>query len=61
MIAVVSIELMQAAPMKVSTFAIAVCAFLAIVWWKVDVAFVALGAMSIGILYAVALAIFKGR
>lgn len=57
MIAVVSIELMQAAPLNLSTLAIAACAFIAIVWWKVDVAFVALGAMTLGILYAVALAI----
>jgi chromate transporter len=57
MIVVVSIELTQAAPMNVATFSIAASAFLAIVWWKVDVAFVALGAMSLGVLYAFALAL----
>src|ERR1051325_9004915 len=58
LIVVVSIELMQAAPLNVTTLVIAVVAFLAIVWRKVDVAFVALGAMSLGILYAFALAVF---
>jgi chromate transporter len=58
MIVAVSIELMQAAPLNVTTVAIAVIAFLAIVWRKVDVAFVALGAMSFGVLYAFALAVF---
>ena len=58
LIVVVSIALMQAAPLNISTLAIASAAFLAIVWWKVDVAFVALGAMTLGILYAVALAVF---
>jgi chromate transporter len=58
MIVVVSIELMRAAPLNVPTLAIAAGAFVAIVWWKVDVAFVALGAMSLGILYAFALAVF---
>lgn len=58
MIVVVSIELMQAAPLTLSTLIIAIVAFLAIVWWKVDVAFIALGAMLLGVLYAVSLAIF---
>ena len=58
MIAVVSIELKQAAPLTMSTVINAIVAFLAIVWWKVDVAFVALGAMLLGVLYAVSLAIF---
>jgi chromate transporter len=58
LIVTVSIELMQAAPLNVATVAIAAVAFLAIVWRKVDVAFVALGAMSLGILYALALAVF---
>ena len=57
-IVAVSIELMRAAPLNVATLAIAAVAFLAIVWRKVDVAFVALGAMSLGILYAFALAVF---
>jgi chromate transporter len=57
-IVAVSIELMQAAPLNVATLAIAAVAFLAIVWRKVDVAFVALGAMSLGVLYALALAVF---
>ena len=57
-IVAVSIELMRAAPLNVTTIAIAVIAFLAIVWRKVDVAFVALGAMSLGVLYAFALAVF---
>lgn len=57
-IVAVSIELMRAAPLNVATLALAAVAFLAIVWRKVDVAFVALGAMSLGILYAFALAVF---
>lgn len=57
MIAVVSIELARAAPFNVQTVAIAAIAFFAIVWRKVDVAYVALGAMSLGVLYALALAI----
>ena len=57
-IVAVSIELMRAAPLNVATLAIAAVAFLAIVWRKVDVAFVALAAMSLGILYAFALAVF---
>jgi chromate transporter len=57
-IVAVSIELMRAAPLNVTTLVIAVVAFLAIVWRKVDVAFVALGAMSLGILYAFALVVF---
>jgi chromate transporter len=56
MIAVVSIELARAAPFNVQTVAIAAIAFFAIVWRKVDVAYVALGAMSLGVLYALALA-----
>lgn len=57
-IVAVSIELMRAAPLNVATLAIAVVAFLAIVWRKVDVAFVALAAMSLGVLYAFTLAMF---
>jgi len=57
-ILVVSIELMQAAPLNVATLAIAAVAFLAIIWRKVDVAFVALGAMGVGVVYAFALAMF---
>ena len=58
MIVVVSIELIQAAPLNLPTLAIAAVAFVAIVWRKVDVAFVALGAMSLGVIYAVVLAMF---
>ena len=58
MIVVVSIELMKAAPLNFPTLAIAVGAFFAIVWRKVDVAFVALGAMSLGVVYAFVLALF---
>ena len=58
LIIVVSIALMQAAPLNVSTLAIAAAAFLAIVWRKIDVAFVALGAMTLGVLYALAVAVF---
>ena len=57
-IVAVSIDLMQAAPLNVATLAIATGAFLAIVWWKVDVAYVALGAMSLGILYTFTRAMF---
>jgi chromate transporter len=57
-IVVVSIELMQAAPLNVATLAIAAVAFLAIVWWKVDVAYVALSAMSLGVLYTFTRAMF---
>jgi len=57
-IIVVSIELMRAAPMNLATLAIAAVAFLAIIWRKVDVAYVALGAMSLGVLYAFTLAMF---
>ena len=57
-IVVVSIELMRAAPMNLATLAIAAVAFLAIVWRKVDVAYVALGAMILGVLYAFTLAMF---
>jgi len=58
LILAVSIDLMQAAPLNVATLAIAAGAFVAIVWWKVDVAYVALGAMSLGILYAFTRAMF---
>ncbi|HSE17245.1 MAG TPA: chromate efflux transporter [Pyrinomonadaceae bacterium] len=58
MIVVVSIELVQAAPLNLPALAIAAGAFLAIVWLKVDVAFVALGAMTLGVLYALAQAVF---
>src|SRR5215510_7123292 len=58
MIVAVSIELMQAAPLNLPTLAIAAITFFAIVWGKVDVAFVALGAMSLGVVYAFVLALF---
>jgi len=58
MIVVVSIELIQAAPLNLPTLAIAAITFFAIVWGKVDVAFVALGAMSLGVVYAFVLALF---
>lgn len=57
-IVAVSIDLMQAAPLNVATLGIAAIAFLTIVWRKIDVAFVALGAMSLGVLYAFARAVF---
>jgi len=57
-IVVVSLDLLPAAIVDVPAVAIAAVAFLAIVWLKADVAFVALGAMAIGILYAVARAFF---
>jgi chromate transporter len=53
-IVVVSLELIPAALAGLPTVAIAVVAFLMIVLLKVDVAFVALGTMSTGILYALA-------
>ena len=58
MIVVVSIELVQAAPLNPPALAIVAGAFLAIVWLKVDVAYVALGAMCVGVLYALAQAVF---
>jgi chromate transporter len=58
LILAVSIDLMQAAPLNLATLAIAAAAFLAIVWWKFDVAYVALGAMSLGILYTFTRAMF---
>ena len=57
-IAVVSIELMRATPLNLATVVIAAGAFVAIVWWKVDVAFVALGGMCLGLLYALVHALF---
>ena len=56
-ILVVSLDLLPAAILGVPSVAIAVAALLAIVLLKVDVAFVALGAMGTGILYAVARAL----
>src|SRR6058998_2357431 len=53
-ILVVSLELIPAALVGLPTMAIAAVAFLVIVLLKVDVAFVALGAMCTGILYATA-------
>lgn len=53
-IVVVSLELAPAALVGLPSVAIALVAFLVIVLLKIDVAFVALGAMSTGVLYAVA-------
>jgi len=53
-ILVVSLELIPAALVGPPTIAIAAIAFIVIIWLKVDVAFVALGAMSTGLLYAIA-------
>ena len=50
-IIVVSLDLIPSAIVDVPSIAIAVVAFLAIVLLKVDVAFVALGAMAAGIVY----------
>lgn len=52
-ILVVSLELIPAALVGLPSIAIASISFLLIVWRKVDVALVALAAMSTGILYAV--------
>jgi chromate transporter len=52
-ILVVSLELIPAALVGPPTMAIAAIAFIVIIWLKVDVAFVALGAMSTGLLYAI--------
>jgi chromate transporter len=57
-IVVVSLELIPAALAGVPSVVIAILAFLLIVLLKVDVALVALGAMSAGLLYAVARALF---
>jgi chromate transporter len=57
-IAVVSIELLQATALNPLTVVIAAGAFFAIVWRKVDVAFVAVSAMALGVLYALARVIF---
>jgi len=57
-ILVVSLELIPAALVGVPTLAIAVIAFLVIVLLKIDVAFVALGTMSTGILYALTRSLF---
>jgi len=52
-ILVVSLDLIPAAIVGLPTIAIATIAFLVIVLLKIDVAFVAIGAMCTGILYAV--------
>ena len=57
-ILVVSLELIPAALVGVPTLAIAVVAFLVIVLLKIDVAFVAIGTMSAGVLYALARSLF---
>jgi len=51
-ILVVSLELLPAAVVNVTTTVLAVITFMLIVWLKVDVAFVALGTMGAGVLYA---------
>ena len=56
-IVVVSLELVPAALPGIPGVAIALGAFLLIVWLKIDVALVALGAMGTGILYAAARAL----
>jgi len=56
-IVVVSLELIPAALTGLPTMVIAIVAFLVIVLLKTDVAFVALGAMSTGILFALARAL----
>ena len=53
-IIVVSLELLPAALLDLPTIVIALIAFLVITVFKVDVAKVALGAMTCGVLYAVA-------
>ena len=53
-IIVVSLDLIPAALIDLPTIAVAVIAFLLIIAMKIDVAKVALGAMAVGILYAVA-------
>ena len=55
-IVVVSIELIPTAILGWVSIAIATAAFLVIVFFKIDVAFVALGAMAAGIVYMVVLA-----
>jgi chromate transporter len=57
-IIVVTIDLIPSALVDLPTIAIALTAFLVIVVWKLDVAKVALGAMTGGILYAAARAVF---
>ena len=52
-IVVVSLELIPTALVGWVSIAIAIIAFLVIVIFKIDVAFVALGAMAAGILYMV--------
>jgi len=52
-IIVVSLELIPSAIVGLPSIAIVVAAFLAIVLLKIDVAFVALGAMATGIVYVV--------
>src|SRR4030095_1241163 len=57
-IVVVSLELIPAALVGIPSIAIAIAAFLIIVLLKVDVAFVAIGAMGSGILYAICRVLF---
>jgi hypothetical protein len=52
-IIVVSLELIPSALVGLPSVAIVLAAFLAVVLLKIDVAFVALGAMAIGIVYVV--------
>jgi chromate transporter len=52
-IVVVSIDLIPTAPVSWISLAIATMAFLVIALFKIDVAFVALGAMAAGILYII--------
>ena len=56
-IVVVSLELIPSAIVGFASIAIAVLAFLAIVLLKIDIAFVALGAMALGIVYMLARAV----
>ncbi|HSS20398.1 MAG TPA: chromate efflux transporter [Pyrinomonadaceae bacterium] len=57
-IVVVSLELLLLALVDITSCVIAAIAFVVIVWFKADVAFVALGSMGIGILYMVARTLF---
>jgi chromate transporter len=52
-IAVVSVELIPEAIVGWPTMLIAAAAFLAIVWWKRDVALVAIGGIVGGVIYAI--------
>ena len=57
-IVVVSLELIPTALVGWVSIAIAIIAFLVIVIFKIDVAFVALGAMAAGILYMIVRAVW---